>query len=186
MKEVAFRDITRLLAYTLGALVIITVYLIIPLMVVLSTILYDNWSRLVVALGLLAMGEIVVLTILVKTTQRERREAIRKPADFDVEINTAHLGNGDTELSLAGHATDVNRTGVGVLVESERLVDYPDYLSVQMLLPGKKVAANAQVVASEEILVDDHLHHLLRMSLIEMDEDDRRHYLRYLAELEER
>jgi hypothetical protein len=184
MKEITLHDITRLLTYTLGALVIITVYLIIPLMVVLSTILHDNWSRLVVALGLLVMGEIVVLVILVKTTQRERREAIRKPADFDVELNTARTGNGDTELSLSGRATDVSRTGMGILVKPERPVSYPGNLSVQMHLPAKKVAANAQVVASEDILVDDHLHHLLRMHLVEMGEDDRRCYFRYLAELE--
>ncbi len=184
MKEITLRDVTRLLAYTLGALATVTIYLIIPLMVVLSTILHDNWSRLVVALGLLAMGEIVVVIVLVRTTQRERREAIRKPANFDVEMNTARPGNGDTEFSLSGHAVNASRTGVGILVEPDRSLNYPSGLSVRMHLPESSVTAKARVAASEEILADNHLHHLLRLQFVKMDEDDQRRYLRYLGDPE--
>ncbi len=73
MKERTLLDAARSLVYTLGALVVVTVYLIVPLMITLSPFLENNWGRLLAAVVLLVLGEVAVFRILKKTSKRLRQ-----------------------------------------------------------------------------------------------------------------
>jgi formate hydrogenlyase subunit 3/multisubunit Na+/H+ antiporter MnhD subunit len=63
-------DAARLLVYALGVLVVVTVYLIIPLMITLSPFLETYWGRLLAAVGLLTLLEAIVSRILKKTSKK--------------------------------------------------------------------------------------------------------------------
>ena len=69
MKERTLLDAARSLVYTLGALVVVTVYLIVPLMITLSSFLENNWGLLLAAAVLLVLGEVAVFRILKKTSK---------------------------------------------------------------------------------------------------------------------
>jgi hypothetical protein len=58
----------RLLQYTTGALATLALYLIAPLMFMLSLVFPSVWSRLLVACEIVALGELLIVIILVKTT----------------------------------------------------------------------------------------------------------------------
>jgi Na+/melibiose symporter-like transporter len=73
MKERTLLDTARFLVYTLGALVVVTVYLIVPLMITLSPFLENSWGRLLAAVVLLVLGEVAVFRILKKTSKRLRQ-----------------------------------------------------------------------------------------------------------------
>ena len=48
---------------------VVTVYLIVPLMITLSPFLENNWGRLLAAAVLLVLGEVAVFRILKKTSK---------------------------------------------------------------------------------------------------------------------
>lgn len=191
MKKVTLLYIAWSLACTLGALAVVALYLIIPSMVALSPLLRDNWSQLLGALGLLGLVEIAVLTVLTKTTppyrdqtvQIERRRAVRIPTSLDVEIGTAHAGVGAGKPQMRGRTLNVSRSGMAVLIKPDRSVVYPDHVTLRAHLPDQSVSAKAQLLESEVVLVDDRLHHRLRLHLLVMDYDDRQRYLRHLAKI---
>lgn len=123
MKKATPLGIARLLAYALGTLAVVTLYLVIPSLVLLSLILHDNWSRLLTALGLLALGGIAVLTVLAKTTSQhegqtvrvERRGDVRVPVTLDVKVGSAHPGSGGIERHKEGErqgSVDLPEEGV--------------------------------------------------------------------------
>ncbi|SRR5216683_4724542 len=65
-------ELISLVGYMVGAAAIFDLYLIIPLMVLLSAILPATWNKLIVALPVLMLGELAILLILVKTTPRRK------------------------------------------------------------------------------------------------------------------
>ncbi len=69
MKERTLLDRARSLVYTLGALVVVTVYLIVPLMITFSPFIENNWGRLLSAVVVLVLGEVAVFRILKKTSK---------------------------------------------------------------------------------------------------------------------
>ena len=68
-KERTLLHAAQSLVCTLGALVVVTVYLIVPLMITLSRFIESNWSRLSAAVVLLVLGEVAVFLILKKTSK---------------------------------------------------------------------------------------------------------------------
>jgi hypothetical protein len=191
MKKGALLYMAWSLACTLGALAVVTLYLIIPSMVVLSPVLRGNWSQLLGALGLLGLVEIAVLTVLIKTTpsyqdqpvQLERREAVRVPTDLDVEVGNAYAGGGDGESPMHGRTLNISHSGMAVLIRPDRSVAYPDHVTLRVHLPEGSVSAEARLLESEDVLVDDRRHHRLRLHLLTMDHDDRQRYLRHLTKI---
>ena len=74
-------DIPRFIGYTMGAVAVLGLYLIIPLMILLNAILPSTWNRLFVALGILAVGEMLICTVLAKTIPkgtRQRRHVVQE------------------------------------------------------------------------------------------------------------
>ncbi|HAH00065.1 MAG TPA: hypothetical protein DCL75_14725 [Ktedonobacter sp.] len=119
------REIMQLLGYTFSTGAVVTLSMIIPLMILLSPVLPHGWNRLLIALGILALGELVVCTILMKTTPRlkgqllrsEDMETVRKPMAFDVAIGTTYRGNEVRDLPCYGKAISTPLTGMLVLAD---------------------------------------------------------------------
>jgi len=55
-----------------GAATILTLYLIIPFLILLNATIPSNWNKLLIALGILALGEFMICLILIKTTPRHK------------------------------------------------------------------------------------------------------------------
>ena len=81
-------ELPHLLGYMVGMMSIFGLYLIIPMMTLLNTTLPGSWNKLMIAAGILVVGEIVVCVILVKTIPRRkskhkhkthRRDALARP-----------------------------------------------------------------------------------------------------------
>jgi hypothetical protein len=81
-------ELPHLLGYMVGMMSIFGLYLIIPMMTLLNTTLPGSWNKLMIAGGILVVGEIVVCVILVKTIPRRkskhkhkthRRDALARP-----------------------------------------------------------------------------------------------------------
>jgi len=119
------REILQLLGYTCGTGIVVTISIIIPLLVLLSPVLPQGWNRLLIALGILAVGECAVCAILIKTTPRlkgqllrsEGMEAARRPLAFDVSIRTAYRTNEVEDVPLRGRAISTRLTGMLVLAD---------------------------------------------------------------------
>lgn len=90
IEQVRLYEIVQFLKYTAGGAAVMTLYMVIPLLLVLSLFFPYAWSRWLVALQVAALGELAVVTILVKTTperagrprspRRRSREVTRRPA----------------------------------------------------------------------------------------------------------
>ena len=63
--------------YTSGTVGVVTLYIIIPLMVLEGFILPSQWQRLLVALGVLGLVELAICTILLKTTPKDMVQGLR-------------------------------------------------------------------------------------------------------------
>ena len=69
-----FSDLYHFVGYIVGATTILSLYMIIPLMILLNATFPDNWYKLMIALGILALAELVICIILIKTTPRGKRK----------------------------------------------------------------------------------------------------------------
>jgi hypothetical protein len=72
--KTTFSDMLHFLGYTVGATTIVSLYMIVPLMILLNAILPSTWDRLLIALGILAVVEFLICIILAKTTPRSKRK----------------------------------------------------------------------------------------------------------------
>jgi hypothetical protein len=66
------RELPHLAGYIVGAATILTLYLIIPFLILLNATVPSNWNKLLIALGILALGECIICLILIKTTPRHK------------------------------------------------------------------------------------------------------------------
>lgn len=193
MKANALRDVVRLLMYTVSATAILTLYLIVPLMIVFGSTFQGISGELLAALVTLALLEIPVVAILVKTcspqeetARSEKRKAVRVPTGFGVEISGARAAKDSPQFSLSGWAINASRGGLAVLVGPEWRLHQPGHVTLRAALPqGTPAEAKARVVSLEEVREDERAARLLRLELVAMDYEHQHHYLHYLAELEE-
>jgi hypothetical protein len=81
-------ELPHLIGYMIGMMAIFGLYLIIPMMILLNATLPGSWNKLMIAAGILAIGEIAICVILVKTIPRRkskhkqkthRRDALARP-----------------------------------------------------------------------------------------------------------
>lgn len=89
-------ELPHLVGYMVGMMAIFGLYIIIPLMILLNATLPASWNKLMIAAGILVIGEIVICGILVKTIpsrkskqkhthshthqhQTHRRDALARP-----------------------------------------------------------------------------------------------------------
>lgn len=85
--------IPALVGYTAGGLAIIALYLLTPLMLLLSSAFPLTWNRLLVACELIAVCELLISLILIRTTPRQvRRARQQKPEPAGVRRRTAPVG----------------------------------------------------------------------------------------------
>jgi hypothetical protein len=66
------RELPHLAGYMVGAATILTLYLIIPLLILLNATIPSNWNKLLIALGILTLAEFIICLILIKTTPRHK------------------------------------------------------------------------------------------------------------------
>lgn len=120
------REILQLLVYTFATGIVVAISIIIPLLVLLTPVLPQGGNRLLLAFGVLAVGEFAVCTILIKTTPRlkgqllwrsEDMKTVRRPLAFDVSIRTTSLGNQVKDPPLHGRAISTRLTGMLVLAD---------------------------------------------------------------------
>jgi len=119
------REIMQLLGYTFGTGMVVTCSMIVPLMILLSPVIPQGWNRLLIALGILVLGECAVCAILLKTTPRlkgqllrsEDMETVRRPMAFDVSISTTYRGNEGRGLPQRGRVISTRLTGMLVLAD---------------------------------------------------------------------
>lgn len=69
-------EVAQLLKYSAGAAVVMMLYMIIPLMILLSLIFPYNWNRMLVAFEIVALGELAISRILLKTTTLQERRSL--------------------------------------------------------------------------------------------------------------
>lgn len=81
-------ELPHLLGYMIGMIAIFGLYLIVPMMILLNATLPGSWNKLMIAAGILVIGEIAICVILVKTIPRRkskhkhkthRRDALARP-----------------------------------------------------------------------------------------------------------
>jgi hypothetical protein len=60
-------ELPHLIGYMIGMMAIFGLYIIIPLMILLNATLPASWNKLMIASGILVIGEIAICVILVKT-----------------------------------------------------------------------------------------------------------------------
>lgn len=72
--KTTFGDLLHFLGYMFGATTIVSLYMIIPLMILLNAVLPNSWNKLLIALGILSIIEFVICIILAKTTPRSKRK----------------------------------------------------------------------------------------------------------------
>jgi Glycosyl transferase family group 2 len=99
----------QLLLYALGSALVALLYLIAPLMIVLSALFPSPWSRLLVALEIVALGELAVARILLKTTPADEslapvdttaRQVGRRPVSASSRLSRVSLRSGAAFLAL--------------------------------------------------------------------------------------
>ncbi len=101
-------EIAQLLKYASGAVVVMMLYIIVPLMILLSLIFPYNWNRLLVALEIVVLGELAIFRILLKTTPKhvsrslpyKRQELIHRPVTPGFRARQATLRYGTAVLLL--------------------------------------------------------------------------------------
>ena len=91
-RENTLREIPQLIAYTAGASVIVSLYMIIPLMVMLGVFLPETWNRFLIAIEILVLGEFAICTILMRTTKK--RQVVELPSQqFSQEKQLVRIGD---------------------------------------------------------------------------------------------
>jgi hypothetical protein len=73
-QRTTFSDVCHFVGYVVGTTTILSLYMIIPLLILLHATLPSNWNKLMIALGILALAELVICTILIKTIPRGKRK----------------------------------------------------------------------------------------------------------------
>jgi hypothetical protein len=159
----------------LAAAATVTFYLLIPLMVTLRAVLPNGVVLFLVALGLLALGEGLVIRVLIHTSpqraaaparSRERRQAFSGPTAFDVELRPLNAGIGRREFPALGRAIAAGPDELVVRVGSGRWRNYRGLVDVTAYLASATVSARAQLQRAEEITVRGRMQCVLHLRLI--------------------
>lgn len=174
------RPAARLSGYALLALVTVTLYLIIPLMVTLRGLIANGVALAVLAILLIALGEWVILRVLVQTSPqretatqpRERRQAFSGPAAFDVDIRPWVTGMARRELPSIGRALAAGPDELVVRVGSSRWRNYRGVVNLTAFLPTKTLTAKARILRAEDVSVRGRMQCVLHLRLIGISQED--------------
>ena len=158
----------------LAAIATVTLYLLIPLMVTLRAALPNGVVLFLVAIGLLALGEGMVVRVLIHTSpqraaapaqSRARRQAFSGPTAFDVELRPLNGGIGRREFPALGRAIAAGPDELVVRVGSGRWRNYRGHVDITAYLESETVSARAQIQRAEEIAVRGRMQCVLHLRL---------------------
>ncbi|MFL5628883.1 MAG: glycoside hydrolase family 113 [Ktedonobacteraceae bacterium] len=101
-------EVAQLVKYTLGAVVVMMLYIMVPMMIVLSLVFPYNWNRLLVAFEIVALGELAICRILLKTTPKYESRSLpnasqvfmRRPVTPGLQVRQLSLRYGAAVLML--------------------------------------------------------------------------------------
>jgi len=183
--RIAFNAMSRRIVPVLGALTVVTLYLVIPTMIAASALVPGKFLALLTALVALALGQAVVFAVLRKTTPPHERETLgperrathRRQVAFPIEIEggTAHP-RGTSPRTFLGWAADIGAGGMALLVEPSDSVLMQQDIRVRLHLPGQSIIATTRLVLSEPVTVNQRQWQRLRLRLHVMDHADRERY----------
>ncbi len=103
-------EMGQLLQYTFSAVAVMVAYLVVPLMIILSSIFPYVWSQWLVPFEFLALGELAIFNILLQTTPTHEP---RSPAYASQEVSSKPTTRGFSTLRLRQIAM---RYGASVLM----------------------------------------------------------------------
>lgn len=174
------RPVARLVGYSLLALVTVTLYLVIPLMVTLRSLVPNGLALVVLVILVIALGEWVIVRVLVQTSPqretaaqpRERRQAFSGPAAFDVDIRPWVTGIARRELPSIGRALAAGPDELVVRVGSTRWRNYRGVVNLTAFLPSKTLTAKARILRAEDVSVRGRVQCVLHLRLIGISQED--------------
>jgi hypothetical protein len=159
----------------LGAVTTVALYLLIPLMVTLRAEVPNGILLFLVALGLLALGESLVVRILIHTSpqraaapaqSRARRQAFTGPSTFDVELRPLNVSIRRREFPALGRAVAAGPDELVVRVGSGRWRNYRGHVDLTAYLASATISARAKIQRAEEIAVRGRVQCVLHLRLI--------------------
>jgi hypothetical protein len=159
----------------LGAVAAVALYLLIPLMVTLRAELPNGIVLFLVALGLLALGECLVVRVLIHTSpqhasapaqSRERRQAFTGPTTFDVELRPLTVSIRQREFPALGRGIAAGPDELVVRVGSGRWRNYRGHVDVTAYLASATISARAKIQRAEEVAVRGRMQCVLHLRLI--------------------
>ena len=183
--RIAFSAMSRRIVPVLGALTVVTLYLVIPTMIAASALVPGKFLALLTALVALALGQAVVFAVLRKTTPPHERETLgperrvthRRQVAFPIELEggTAHP-RGTSPRTFLGRAENIGAGGMALLVEPSYSILMQQDIRVRLHLPGQSIIATTRLVLSEPVTVNQRQWQRLHLRLHVMDHADMERY----------
>lgn len=192
MKQAQDRQPTlRLLGYTLSSVMVVTLYVLIPLVILVRAFFSGQSLAVWAVLGAVVLGEWVVFRVLTRTTSGQaasgtlpqRRAASRRQAAFEVDLGMPRTDTVVLEHPLHGHAVNASADGLAVLVEPAHWRQPKDAIWLQAHLPNGTVGGKARLVAASDITVEGRPQRMLHLQLLEMGHADEARYVQALDRL---
>ena len=181
----------QLIGHTAGAMFVVILYVVIPALITVGAVYPGSWKELWLTLAMLIFGEIVVFTILVRTTRKqisewnlpERRVSTRRKAAFDVNLLPSYDGGNILGEPVPGKATDASPGGLAVLVDKDQWRVACREVVIRAHLGSDTVVAKAHLVSTSDFPSDSRPKCLIRLRVSEMEASDEQRYTTELDRL---
>jgi hypothetical protein len=159
------RDLSHFLAFTSSGVLVFALYLVVPALITARAVFPTDWAGMLIAFASLAIGELIIYSILVRTTRRraitapvkERRAFVRRVADFNIEISSAAIGN-----RVRARAINASAGGLAVLVEPD---EWEGDRPIKLHVPGSVDAVEAEQLDLVRVNVEGRPQSLIRLRL---------------------
>jgi len=185
-REISPGNIARLAGFVALGLIVAALYVILPLTVTLRAALpaLSNGVVLVIlALALVALGEVAVVRVLLRTTPPRqtvvaprRAPAFSGPFGFDVELSALDADEGLRGFPSLGRGISAGPDLLIVRVGSARWRDYHGPVEVSAYLPHHVIYVRAQILRAEDAPVQGRPQCVLHLRLLDMSPEDARYY----------
>ncbi len=183
-------DILRLAAFMLAGAAVVALYVVLPLTGMLHSAIPsvpNGIVPLLLALTLVALGEVAVIRVLVRTTPqrhvveapRRRAPAFTGPLGFDVELSAGEEGS--REFPSVGRGIPAGPDLLIVRVGSARWRDHQGPIALSAYLPQRVVYAEATILRAEDAPAQGRPQCILHLRLSGMSPEDEQNYRALLA-----
>ncbi len=166
------RALVVFLLFSCSGAAVFAVYLIVPSIIAVNAIFQGSVVGLIAVLATLAVTEVLIFGVLIRTTWRraallilqERRASVRQKASFHVEISEPHAGALAPGQRIRALAVDSSAGGLAVLVEPNQWA--AGRAGSRMCLHLRENATvEAEPVDLARVVVDGRPHDLIRLRL---------------------